>query len=91
MNEELLLLSLQRITQILVAGCAFAAIFFLGWTRPWAQKTNQKLAKWYSIEKLTKKLDMAIYIDEQLLKIRKLLSFISMLLVVILIYLSFRF
>lgn len=91
MDEELLSLVLQRILQVLAAGCAFAAIFFLGWTRPWARKTNQRLSKWYSTDKLAKKLDLAIYIDEQLLKIRKLLSIISLLLVVILFYLSFKY
>lgn len=91
LNEELLSLILLRILQSLAVGCVFAAVFFLAWPRPWAQKTNYALSKWISTEKLTKKLDLAVHIDEQFLKMRKLLSFIALILALILVYLCFGY
>lgn len=91
MDEEFVSLALLRILQTLAVGCVFAAVFFLAWPRPWTQKTNSTLSKWISTDKLVKKLDLAVFMDEQFLKMRKLLSFISLILALILVYLCFKY
>lgn len=90
MSNEMLSLILRRIPQVLAAGCLIASVIFLAWPRAWVQKANHRLSKWYSTKGLEDKLNTVVQIDEQLLRIRKILSLISLTLGFALVYMCFK-
>lgn len=81
---------LRRIPQVLAVGCFFAGVIFLAWPKAWVQKTNHRLSKWYSTKHIEDSLNAVFQIDEQLLRIRKVLSFISLAVGFILVYMCFK-